>query len=193
MRSFGVALFAWALIFASAAFAQSQSQAQRAAGQAAEVTQQRFGDWSYRCAQPGEKASAATTCELAQSVQIQRDGQMLEVVSLAVSRVKDKASQVDWALVAVTPLDVHLPSKFGIGIGVGEKAVATAEYRNCNRFGCWAVVPLSAALLKQFRAGNEAALLFRMLDGKTVRIVFSLKGFTKGLRALQTGKMPDNT
>ena len=191
MRSFGVASSAGALIFASMACAQSQSQAQRAAGQAAEVTQQRFGDWSYRCAQPGEKASAATTCELAQSVQIQRDGQMLEVVSLAVSRVKDKASQVDWALVAVTPLDVHLPSKFGIG--VGEKAVATAEYRNCNRFGCWAVVPLSAALLKQFRAGNEAALLFRMLDGKTVRIVFSLKGFTKGLRALQNGKMPDNT
>ena len=189
MRSLGIALSAGALIFASTVCAHSQ--AQRAAEQAADVTQQRFGDWSYRCVQPGEKASAATTCELAQSVQIQRDGQMVEVVSLAVSRVQDKARKVDWALVAVTPLDVHLPSQFGIG--VGEKTVTTAEYRNCNRFGCWAVVPLSAALLKQFQTGNEAALLFRMLDGKTVRIVFSLKGFTKGLGALQSGKLPENT
>jgi len=160
----------------------------KAAQNAPELVPQRFEDWTLRCAR---QASAAAACELSQSVKISRDDKLIEVISLAVSRAKDKADKIDWALVAITPLDVHLPSQFGIG--VGEKTVTTAEYRNCNRFGCWAVVPLSAALLKQFQTGNEAALLFRMLDGKTVRIVFSLKGFTKGLGALQSGKLPENT
>jgi len=154
----------------------------------ANITQKQFGDWSYRCARPYGKTSGAATCELAQSVRIERDGKLIEVVNLAVSRAKDKAGKVAWALVAVTPLDVHLPSKFGVS--VGKTTVTTAPYRNCNRLGCWAVVPLEASILKQFEAQKEAAALFRVLDGKTVRIVFSLKGFTKGFRALKGGKVP---
>ena len=155
--------------------------------------QEQYGDWTHRCAHPKDptKSAAAPTCELAQSVQIKRSGKLVNVISLAVSRAEDKANKVKWALVAVTPLDVHLPSKFGVA--AGKATVAAVPYRNCNRFGCWTVVLLDATIIGQFKAQNEAAALFRTLDGKTVRIVFSLKGFTKGFRALANGKLPDQT
>ena len=179
----------WAASILSLSAGAVQGQSQRAPDAAKAVAQQLFGDWAYRCAR--SNGTDAKTCELAQSVRVKRDGKLLEVISLAVSRARDKAKKVEWALVAVTPLDVHLPSRFGIS--VGEKTVTTAAYRNCNRFGCWAVVALDASLLKQFQAQSEAAALFRLLDGKTVRIVFSLKGFREGFRALKSGKTPDKT
>ena len=181
LRIIGTIVFM--VMSAGAVYAQS-----KAAQNAPELVPQRFEDWTLRCAR---QASAAAACELSQSVKISRDGKLMEVISLAVSRAKDKADKINWALVAVTPLDVHLPSKFGIS--VGKAAVTTAPYRNCNRFGCWAVVPLDAELIERFQAQNGAAALFRTLDGKTVRIVFSLKGFTKSFRALSSGKQPAPT
>lgn len=162
-----------------------------------------FDDWSYRCVFPAKVSETkrknvpqkrkrlTKTCELFQSVRIRPDRQdkpLVEVLSLAVSRANDKARKIKWALVVVTPLDVHLPSRFGLS--VGKEKPLTAPYRNCNRFGCWAVVPLANKTLRALRKSKDAAGLFRLLNGKSIKIVFSLKGFRRGHDSLTKGDLP---
>jgi invasion protein IalB len=149
------------------------------------ILQRQYGSWTYRCLR-SKNASKKQSCEISQSVMIEQNGKRIEILNLAISRARDKAGKVDWALVALTPLDVHLPSDFGLMMGK-QKPLQT-RYRNCNHLGCWIIIPASKSVIKGLKKSSEGAGIFRLLNGKIVRVVFSLKGFAKAFTALSSGE-----
>jgi len=165
------------------------------AAAAPKLLAQKFDDWTWRCVAPAGGA-APTGCEVAQAVKVNQEGKTVEVLNLAVSKATDKAGKVEYALVALTPLDVHLPSQFGLLIGDDkakgkdkQKPILT-QYRNCNQMGCFVVMPIDAATVSKFKQAQEGAGFFRLINGKTVKVVFSLKGFDKAIDALASKELP---
>ncbi|MEH0074536.1 invasion associated locus B family protein [Pannonibacter sp. Pt2] len=161
-----------------------ESRAQEGAD-AAPLASEQFGDWLLKCV----KAGNGSACELVQPLMVEHEGQPVELLTLAVSRAADKSGKADWALVVLTPLDVDLPSDFGLQAGQGKPALF--RYRNCNHLGCFAVVPLDKGWISQLQKAADGTAYFRLLNGRTVKVSFSLAGFTKGFEALASGKVPD--
>ncbi len=151
-----------------------------------EIWLEKFQDWTYRCVSSAQTAKPA--CELSQSVQIEQDGQFIEVLNFALSPAEDKAGNVAWALIVLTPQDVHLPSDFGLSFGGGNPILT--RYRNCNQLGCWVVIPANDQVLSGLKRALDGAGHMRLLDGQVVKVVFSLRGFTAGFNALAKGELP---
>ena len=166
-----------------------------AAPAAPRLLTKKFDDWTWRCVAPADGKSPAS-CETALTVRVNQDGKTIEILNLAVSKADDKAGKVSHALVALTPFDVHLPSQFGLTISDSRAAEKdrpkpiVAPYRNCNQQGCFVVTPLDATTIARLRAAQEGAGFFRLIDGKTVKVVFSLKGFDKAIDALGSKELP---
>lgn len=85
----------------------------------------------------------------------------------------------------MTPLDVQLHADFGLAVGSAEPVLL--RYRNCNRLGCFVLVPLDDRRIRQMERAAAGAVYFRLLDGQAVKVSFSLKGFTKAMAALTSG------
>lgn len=152
----------------------------------------RFDDWTLRCVAPpatNGKPAASPACEIAQPLMVDQDGKAVEILNLAVSRVNDKAGNAEWALVVLTPLDVHLAGDFGFAAGTAKPSLL--RYRNCNHAGCFVIVPLDRDRLAQLKKAAGGTAYFRLLNGQTVKVSFSLKGFTKAFDALATGTVPN--
>lgn len=174
----------WFVLIAapSSAFAQAQNPPA--------VLEAQFDDWTYRCVSaPSEEDAAAQSCELSQAILIEQDGEQLPLLNMAISKAADKAGKVDWALVILTPLDVHLPSDFGLSFG--SRKPVLSRYRNCNAMGCWVVLPATSAVVRGMQRAIEGGAHFRLLNGQTVKVVYSLAGFTKGFAVLQSGAVPE--
>jgi len=201
--AFGRTLFASAAVFLSLAvsFAHAQDSAispspisppsSPAEASASDIRTARFDDWQLRCVVAGgasAEAAQPASCEISQPLMVNQDGGSVEVLNLAVSRASDKAGKVDWALVVLTPLDVHLASDFGYGVGSGKPELV--RYRNCNHAGCFVVVPLDNSRVSQLKKASDGAAFFRLLNGQAVKVSFSLKGFTKAFNALSAGQVP---
>ncbi|WP_051105410.1 invasion associated locus B family protein [Pannonibacter phragmitetus] len=144
-----------------------------------------FGDWLLKCV----GAESGNPCELVQPLMVEHEGQPVELLTLAVSKAADRSGKADWVLVVLTPLDVDLPSDFGLQAGQGKPALF--RYRNCNHLGCFAVVPLDKGMIGQMQKASDGTAYFRLLNGRAVKVSFSLAGFTKGFEALASGKVPD--
>ena len=159
------------------------------ASSAPRLLAQRFDDWIWRCS---VSASTNPSCEIAQSVRVNQDGKAVDILNLAVSRANDKAGKVEWALIALTPMDVHLPSEFALTVGSEKSKLKPimSHYRNCNQMGCFVVTPLDAATISSFKQAQEGAGFFRLLNGKTIKVVFSLKGFDKAIDSLASKALP---
>ena len=166
--------------------------------QGGEVRVNRFDDWTYRCLLPAAPASdagsepaqlAEPACEIFQSVFVEQAGGAVEVLNVALSRANDAQARYDWALVVLAPLDVHLPSDFGLSTDGREPEIV--RYRNCNQLGCFVVIPADTALINRLKRANNGAGHFRLVNGQTVKIVFSLIGFTKAFNAMASGDVPD--
>ncbi|QCL76497.1 MULTISPECIES: invasion associated locus B family protein [Agrobacterium] len=156
-----------------------------------EVHTERFDDWTLRCvvaAGADHKVPQKASCEIAQPLMVDQGGKPVEVLNLAISRANDKAGKANWALVALTPLDVHLASDFGFGAGSAKPSLV--RYRNCNHAGCFVIIPLDNSLISQMKQASNGATFFRLLGGQAVKVSFSLKGFTKAFDALSAGTVP---
>lgn len=175
-------LFAVLILHVSGGYFASRAQDGAAAGQ---PVSEQFGDWLLKCV----GAESGNPCELVQPLMVEHDGQPVELLTLAVSKAADRSGKADWALVVLTPLDVDLPSDFGLQAGQGKPALF--RYRNCNHLGCFAVIPLDKGWISQMQKASDGTAYFRLLNGRAVKVSFSLAGFTKGFEALASGKMPD--
>jgi len=156
-----------------------------------DIRDERFGDWVLRCVVADgarERQAKPASCEISQPLMVHHDGAPVEVLNLAVSRGLDKAGKADWAFVVLTPLDVHLASDFGFG--VGNRPPELVGYRNCNHLGCFVVVALDSDRINQMKKASDGAAFFRLLNGQAVKVSFSLKGFTKAFNALSEGQVP---
>jgi invasion protein IalB len=151
-----------------------------------------FGDWTLKCVTAARTEQSTKNpdhvCEIFQSVAVDDQGQPVEIMSLAVasfSRLKGKAR---YTLVAVVPLDVHLPSDFRLSAGGTE--LALARYRNCDNRGCFVLVPLSDKAIKRLKKAMDGGAHFTDIAGRPIKVVFSLRGFTKAFDSLASGAVP---
>lgn len=180
------------LVFVYLAHAQVNPSDAASGRQNFKIQSRQYDDWTYQCLLPTKQAEdeSEPKCEISQSVQAEQNGTNVELFNVALIRADDKAGKVKWALVILTPLglNIHLPSDFGLI--VGKKKPFLTRFRNCNAQGCQVVIPADNSLLRSLKRANNGAGLFRLLNGKVIRVEFSLKGFTKAFNALTSGNPP---
>lgn len=164
--------------------------------QAPPIKSQKFDDWYYRCS--GSEGTEA--CELAQIAQVAKDGENVNVLTLAIAAApagsqgkgekgggekgKGEKGKPGLTLTALLPLNVFLPS--GLSIKADGKPVAKLDYRNCNQAGCWAQLALDTKTATALKKGSTAEGLVRLMNGQDVNIRFSLKGLQPALDELQS-------
>ncbi|HID67421.1 MAG TPA: hypothetical protein EYP31_04005 [Roseibacterium sp.] len=162
------AALSWCLL--ATAIAQAQTE------QGATLPVLSFDAWRVSCPQ-----GTADSCRVWQRVQVEHGGTAQDVMAVSVAPAENGL-----ALLIQVPLDVYLPADFGLRVdGQGERRL---RYRNCNEAGCWVVIPADAALLGQFRRGITAEGALSLIEGETVRISFSLRGFTAALAAFDEAR-----
>mgnify|MGYP001024996804 CR=1 FL=1 len=133
---------------------------------AADIQEQKFGDWEYRCDDQN--------CELRQIV---RNAKEVPVVQVTLYRGDNQTTQVRVAV----PLNVNLRRAAVLAEGEQQQSLA---YLLCSSAGCMAGGQLSAEMIAAFRAGSEASLNFTSVTAGPLRAPISLKGFTAGHRKL---------
>jgi len=184
--------FCFSVILASVfALGSAPACAETASGgrsDAASVKQ--FGEWFYRCETGGGKVlpgKGAKRCEIFQRERVRRNGEAVTVLSVAVSpdNADKKGGRQSFILTGIAPLNIYLP--FGLVWKIDGQITIKMPYRSCGRDGCRARQNLDAKALAAFRNGREGAAQFRLSDGRDVHIVFSLRGFSDALDALQSG------
>lgn len=120
---------------------------------------QHFRDWRLDC--------RADPCAALTSVR-GADGSEVLRVSLAPGEVP--------VLALATPLPLFLPD--GLALAVGDAAPVPVPWRTCTATGCEATLALDPALLAALRRAPGGSAAFTLVDGVTVRLPFSLRGFT---------------
>ena len=132
-----------------------------------------FEAWRVSCPQ-----NTADSCRVWQRVQVNHDGVAQDVMVVSIA-----PTDRGLALLVQVPLDIYLPADFGLQVdGRHERRL---RYRNCNETGCWVAAPADAQMLSQLRRGITAEATMRLVEGETVRISFSLLGFTAAMAAFE--------
>ena len=153
------------------------------------IQSERFGDWHYRCVeQKTTKAKTTKRCEVVQIAQTKRDDKTINLLTISLSQVKNKKKKTNTVITVLTPLNVFLPS--GLGLTVDKSKSSKLKYRNCNKAGCWIQHLVNVKLLKKLNAGNYGFAKMRLINGQNINVKFSLKGLSKAMAALKSGKSP---
>ena len=148
------------------------------AQKATDLDGQKFGDWVVRCQVDTEKGGRR--CVLAQAVRVKEIEKKHWVMSTAVVYFgKSRRLGVFFTL----PLGLFLPA--GVMLEVdGRDDLKRLPYQVCNSQGCRASLALDDRWLAIFERGLKGTVTVRTLRGKDVVIPLSLKGFTKGVKAI---------
>ena len=137
---------------------------------------QSFESWRVSC--PG---STSDSCRVWQRVQVVHAGIAQDVMAVSIAPADNGL-----ALLVQLPLDVYLPADFGLRIdGRNERRI---RYRNCNEAGCWVVLSVDQSLISELRRGITAEAALALVEGETVRISFSLRGFTAAFNAFEEAR-----
>lgn len=134
-----------------------------------------YDDWRLICPATKEKDS---DCRMTQDIVDQKAGQ--QVASLVLLKETDKDKKESTVLAVNVPLNVLLEPGLGLKIGNETK---TYQYKTCLQGGCVAMVPYDKALEKSIEGSSDAAVTVARLDGQTVELPFSTKGFKEARRA----------
>lgn len=148
------------------------------AGPADVPTMQVYQDWRLIC--PARKEKDAH-CRITQDVVDSNSGQAVASLSIVSEVNKDKKTTK--VMVVNVPLGVAIEPGLGLKVGGETK---TAAYRTCLDGGCVAVLPDDEALEKSIANTSDASLNVGRLDGKTVSLPFSTKGFADARKAYKT-------
>ncbi|WP_068317722.1 invasion associated locus B family protein [Polycladidibacter hongkongensis] len=154
-----------------------------------EAPQTRFDDWSLQCAPISDDTTnphqnSFKRCEILQRVYVDN----VEVLNVTVTKRPSstppfKAAK-DWQLAVITPLDLYLPA--GVRLNSAKHELLQIPFSSCGLSGCWGTSVASSVLIAAFKKNNKASARFLMISGKRVEVVFSLRGFSKALAALQS-------
>ena len=138
-----------------------------------------FKDWALGCDDQG------SNCLLEQRVFVEGLGQtpLVRMTFKALAAEADgRTARSLWVLLNV-PLGVQLAA--GLKLQVDRGAPFEAAYHHCHSAGCLALFPLGSDLRKTLETGQQAAVTFQMLDGRSVGVPVSLQGLAAGLAALE--------
>ncbi len=137
-----------------------------------------YDDWRLIC--PARKEKDAN-CRMSQDIVDSKAGQSIANIVLLKEVGKDKKEST--VLAVSVPLNVLLEP--GIGLKFGNE-MKTYQYKTCLEGGCVAMVPVDDQLEKTIAGTNDAAISVARLDGKTVQLPFSTKGFAEARKAYKT-------
>lgn len=139
-----------------------------------------FEDWRVTCS-----VQELDDCRVWQRIQVLQESEAHDVLAVSLAPADDGLT-----LIVQTPLDVYLPADFALRIdGQDERRV---RFRHCNPAGCWVLIPADGNLLRAFQRGQEAEAALSLVEGQTVRISFSLMGFTAALNAFREERASDD-
>jgi invasion protein IalB len=99
-----------------------------------------------------------------------------EVLRLAVTRGEAPSLAIS------TRLPLHLPD--GLALALGTRPERPVPWRTCGRLGCEATLPIDPELLDALRREREGSATFTLVTRETVRLPFSLLGFSAAFRDL---------
>jgi invasion protein IalB len=133
------------------------------------------GDWQLMCKPPapGQKNE---TCALVQSVTAEDRN------NVGLTVYFQKFTNGTKVLRIFAPLGVLLPS--GLGLRIDDKDVGNAPFLRCHTFACYAQVVAEDKLVEQLKTGKTAVFIIFQSEEAGIGIPISLKGFDKGLAAL---------
>jgi invasion protein IalB len=135
-----------------------------------------YQDWRLAC--PAMKDKDAN-CRITQDIVDSKTGQQVASLVLfnEVSKDKKQSSKV---LAVNVPLGVLLEPGLGLKTGNDTKSY---PYKTCLEGGCLATIPSDEALEKSIAETSDASISVARLDGKTVQLPFSTKGFADARKA----------
>jgi len=134
-----------------------------------------YDDWRLLCPSSKEKDA---TCRMTQDIIDTKSGQSIASLVVAKEIGKDKSEST--VLAVSVPLNVLLEP--GVGLKFGNE-VKTYQYKTCTQGGCIAVIPYDDQLENTIENAGDAAISVARLDGKSVELPFSTKGFADARRA----------
>lgn len=140
-----------------------------AAGDPPQARARTFDDWRVDC-------TIAPLCVALTTLQ-GADGS--EVLRLAVTQ-GEAAS-----LAVTTRLALYLPD--GLVLALGGSFERPVPWRTCGALGCEATLPMDPELLEALRRERAGSATFTLVTGETVRLPFSLLGFSAAFRAVDAG------
>mgnify|MGYP003700954359 CR=1 FL=1 len=76
----------------------------------------------------------------------------------------------------------------GLRIIVDNGMEAWAAFRSCDRAGCHVETEIESKLLDAMKAGADATIVVRDLEGREVRLTLSLRGFTAALDGIRASR-----
>jgi invasion protein IalB len=129
--------------------------------------------WSLQCGSPG---GGKLFCQLLDQVSVRSNGAVLAALS-----VHQTAGSKSPAMLLQVPVGIAVDE--GVRVSVASGTEQTLPVVTCNRNGCFAQAPISAALLAAMRAGKAPLrVVYSVLDAnggkQAITITLSLDGFS---------------
>lgn len=137
--------------------------------------------WGKRCQKdPKTGKEDKNQCEAYQKIQVKDADTRIAEMAIGFPTGSDgKKSKVARGVV-VLPLGILLES--GVLMQVDEQKPAVFKLRFCTQGGCVGYVNLNPELLDTMKNGNQLLFQFKTSQGRDVKIIMSLKGFTKAIK-----------
>lgn len=129
--------------------------------------------WMVNCASVAGRMS----CEAAQSLTIQKTGQLLLSVS-----VRIPANSQTGAMMLHLPHGMFLPE--GVTMTIDANPPQKQAVQTCDPKGCYVGLSLDDALLGMLQTGTTLTIAFKSLEKKDISIPISLSGFKEAYAKL---------
>lgn len=146
-----------------------------------------FGDWGKVCekgpATPDGKGSSEI-CYLFQNVSNKENGKLVMQVRVGLAPKNRQP-----VMIVTLPLGVLLPPGAAFLVEGLEKEPVKMTFLACAPEGCTTVgQPLDGKVIEAMKKKEKAAVRVALLNKKVLTLPVSLKGFTRAMIALESGK-----
>lgn len=163
-------LAAGCALAAGTALAQSQNAPPKP-----DVSKQ-VGDWLVRC----YPVASQSPCDMFELLAEKESGNRVMSISVAYAPRADK-----YVMQIAVPLGVEL--KKGLTIKAGDYASPALPFRRCDRGGCYVEGLADSGIVDALsRNGDKAKATITSIEGRTLDIAFSLKGFADAKSQMAT-------
>jgi len=142
-----------------------------------------FGDWVVRCRRIDQAPGNATSCEVAQTLQVQGQGPVAEI-ALGQPPGKDSTTKERMRVVVLLPNNVTFSGPVLMSVDEKDKPVELT-FRRCLPSGCFADAdPADDVLLRWRGQDGRGRLAFKDGGNRDIVLPFSFRGLAQALDAM---------